>query len=75
MTDRPASEGPPEGHKLCSKCQQHKPFGHFSTHPHTLDGLQSWCRQCKAVDQRARRAKEREQAEKRAAARAKRRKQ
>jgi hypothetical protein len=35
------------GDKLCSKCEYRKPLDSFARGP--CDGLQNWCRQCKAT--------------------------
>ena len=45
MTDTP----PDRAYKRCTKCRQWQPRRNFATHRHTLDGLQSWCRECKRV--------------------------
>lgn len=34
--------------KRCTKCQLWLPRMRFAAHRYTLDGLQSWCRRCKA---------------------------
>jgi hypothetical protein len=45
--------------KRCSRCTLTKPTDAFSSHPHTRDRLQSWCRDCLADHQRERRAADR----------------
>lgn len=39
--------------KACTKCGQVKPFGAFSKKADSADGLQFWCKVCKADAQRA----------------------
>lgn len=45
--------------KACSRCQNVKPLADFATQRKSPDGLQSWCRECSAEDQRVRRSTER----------------
>lgn len=35
--------------KVCAKCRQIKPISAFGTDQTHKDGLQSWCRVCKAI--------------------------
>lgn len=32
--------------KTCSRCHRAQPDSEFQKHPHTRDGLHSWCKQC-----------------------------
>ena len=47
--------------KRCSKCEQLLAPSQFARHKFTLDGLQSWCRSCKAKGMRQLRAARKEQ--------------
>jgi hypothetical protein len=36
--------------KTCTRCKEEKPLSGFYCHPKTVDGRQSWCKDCaKAV--------------------------
>ena len=40
--------------KVCSKCNVGKPLSEYHKHAASKDGLQQWCKSCKAVDQTSR---------------------
>lgn len=42
------------GHKVCSTCKEDKDLSEFSKDANRSDGHGSQCKQCKALDQRAR---------------------
>lgn len=45
--------------KRCPRCSEEKALGAFGSKRTTADGLTSWCRNCKAADDSARRARNR----------------
>ncbi len=51
MTKKTTQEGTP--FKNCTKCRKTKPVSEFSRHKRHRDGLQSHCKACKAVADKA----------------------
>lgn len=43
--------------KVCTRCNEEKPFSEFGKHSNTKDGRQSWCKLCTAEQARIRREK------------------
>lgn len=41
--------------KVCTKCSKRRATTKFGPNPNTIDGLQSWCRECQATYIRERR--------------------
>ena len=48
--EQPHTNKPLDGMKHCAKCETDKPKAQFSKNRTKYDGLQSWCKDCRAIE-------------------------